>query len=87
MSDRDSINHEDNATFVSEVCIRVFEAVMNAVADHETMGQHYSDLFQLYTAVLRDELKEHAFTLAYTLYAEDPVVKQRRRELSRRRND
>ena len=79
---------EDEETYTAELCIRVFERVMDWIGEDEELGRsRYFDIFAAYTEVLQDELKDYAFDLAYHLYSEDPIVKQRRRELSRRRRD
>ena len=86
--DRDPIGHEDEEQFVSELCIRIFEKFMDWCGeDDELSRSRYLDIFSAYSDILQDELKKYAFELAYELYAEDPIVKKRRRELSRRRGD
>jgi hypothetical protein len=77
---------EDEETVISEVCIRIYERVLEGVRAEEEAGREV-DFRHVYMNVLQDELKPYAFSIAYQLYAEDPVIKRERRALSRRRGD
>lgn len=73
-------------TIVSEICLRIFDRVMEEVRAAEEAGDEV-DFRHIYGNVLQDELKPYAFSLAYQLYSEDPVIKRQRRELSSQRGD
>ena len=77
---------EDEEAIISERCLRIFDRVMEAVRAEEEAGREI-DFRHIYSNVLQDELAPYAFTLAYQLYSEDPVIKRERRELSQRRSD
>jgi hypothetical protein len=77
---------EGEETIVSEVCLRIYDRVMEEVRAVQESGEEV-DFRHIYGNVLQDELKPYAFTLAYQLYSEDPVIKRERRELSQRRGD
>jgi len=77
---------EDEETIVAERCLRIFDRVMEGVREAEEAGGEV-DIRHIYGNVLQDELAPYAFTLAYQLYSEDPVIKRERRELSQRRRD
>ena len=78
---------ENEETVISETCLRIFDRVMEAVRVEVEAGKKDIDFRGLYSNVLQDELRPYAFSLAYQLYSEDPVIKRERRELSRRRRD
>lgn len=77
---------EGEETIVSELCLRIFDRVMEELRAVEEAGAEV-DFRHIYGNVLQDELKPYAFSLAYALYSEDPVIKRERRELSARRKD
>jgi len=77
---------EGEETIVSEICLRIFDRVMEEVRAVQEGGGEV-DFRHIYGNVLQDELAPYAFSLAYQLYSEDPVIKRERRELSSRRRD
>lgn len=72
---------EDEALVHSRLCIRVMERFLDAVNDDPELEHGYLDLLDLYMDVLQDELAPYAFDLAYELFSQEEVVKQRRREM------
>src|SRR5256885_1371161 len=71
---------EDEETTISEICLRIFDRVMEAVRFEIESGNEDYDLRGLYSDILQDELRDYAFALAYQLYSRDPVILRERQE-------
>ena len=71
---------EDEETIISEVCLRIFDRVMEAVRCEVEAGNKDIDFRGLYSDILQDELRPYAFALAYQLYSRDPVILRERQE-------